>query len=107
PVAETRVARRCRIGVARDRAFAFYYDDNLRRLEALGAECVLFSPITDAALPPVDGLYFGGGYPELAAAELAANRSMRAEVRAFAGRGGPIYAECGGLMYLTSSLRTV
>jgi cobyrinic acid a,c-diamide synthase len=101
------LAPRCRIGVAWDDAFHFYYDYNLARLEALGAEIVRFSPIHDAALPSVDGLYLGGGYPESAATELSSNRSMIAAIREFAGRGGPIYAECGGLMYLGRSIRTL
>jgi cobyrinic acid a,c-diamide synthase len=98
---------RCRIGVALDDAFHFYYEDNLRRLEALGAEIVNFSPVHDRELPAVDGLYFGGGYPEAVAHELSSNHSMIAAVRAFGARGGPIYAECGGLMYLTRAIRTV
>jgi cobyrinic acid a,c-diamide synthase len=98
---------RARIGIAEDEAFHFYYLDNLRRLEALGASLVRFSPLHDANLPEVDGLYLGGGYPELHAAALSANRSMRADVLAFARRGGPIYAECGGLMFLTQAIRTL
>jgi len=95
-----------RIGIAWDEGFHFYYEDNLARLESLGAELVRFSPVRDNALPDVDGIYLGGGYPELVARELSSNRGMIAAVRAFAERGGPIYAECGGLMYLASAIRT-
>jgi len=98
---------RCRIGIAHDDAFHFYYEDNLRRLEESGAEIVRFSPIADRSLPAVDGLYFGGGYPEAHAERLSANESMLAEVRRFAREGRPIYAECGGLMYLCEAIRTL
>jgi cobyrinic acid a,c-diamide synthase len=98
---------RCRIGLATDEAFHFYYADNLARLEAEGAELVPFSPLSDAALPDVDGVYLGGGYPEVHAEKLASNTSMLASLRAFAERGGPVYAECGGLMYLTDAIVTV
>jgi len=96
----------CRIGYAYDAAFHFYYEDNLRRLRELGAELVPFSPIGDSHLPDVDGLYFGGGYPELHAEALSANTSMKKEIVAFAAENAPIYAECGGLMYLSSSIKT-
>ena len=107
PAPAPAVVPRCRIGLARDAAFHFYYDDNLRRLEALGAELVPFSPIADARPPDVDGVVFGGGYPELHAEALAANRPMREGLRALAAAGAPIYAECGGLMYLADAIRTL
>jgi cobyrinic acid a,c-diamide synthase len=96
-----------RVGVARDRAFCFYYEDNLDALRAAGAEIVEFSPLQDATLPAgLDALYFGGGYPELYAGQLSANREMIAAVRKFADKGGVIYAECGGLMYLANKIVT-
>ncbi|HLW71629.1 MAG TPA: cobyrinate a,c-diamide synthase [Candidatus Binataceae bacterium] len=97
--------RRCRIGLASDEAFHFYYVYNLALLEKLGAEIVRFSPIHDRELPAIDGLYFGGGYPEAGARELSGNQSMLEAIRRFAAAGGPIYAECGGLMYLTDGIR--
>jgi cobyrinic acid a,c-diamide synthase len=97
---------RCRIGIALDEAFHFYYEDNLRRLARLGAELVPFSPLRDARLPDVDGIYLGGGYPEVHAADLAANRALAADIAAFARHGRPVYAECGGLMYLSQSIVT-
>jgi cobyrinic acid a,c-diamide synthase len=68
---------------------------------------VYFSPVSDRQLPNVDGLYLGGGYPELHAEALTSNRSMREQIAEFAGGGGPVYAECGGLMYLSSGISTV
>ncbi len=94
-----------RIGVARDAAFCFYYHDNLEMLRRLGAELVAFSPTSDGSLPPgLDGLYLGGGYPELHAKQLSANNTMRSAISEFADKGGPIYAECGGFMYLTEAI---
>jgi cobyrinic acid a,c-diamide synthase len=98
-------APRCRIAIARDAAFHFYYPENLALLESLGAELIPFSPIADATLPVADGLYLGGGYPEVHAAQLAANEPMKAAIRAHARAGAPIYAECGGLMYLCDAIR--
>jgi len=95
---------RARLGIARDRAFCFYFAENLRMLEQAGAELCYFSPLADRHLPDVDGLYLGGGYPESFAAELAANETMRSEIGRAAAAGLPIYAECGGLMYLGRSL---
>ncbi len=95
-----------RIGVARDEAFCFYYEDNFDALRRQGAEILYFSPLHDAALPDgVAGLYFGGGYPELYAEPLSANAVMRAAVAEAHRQGMPIYAECGGLMYLTEAIR--
>lgn len=96
-----------RIGVPRDSAFFFYYEDNLDLLRREGAEIVFFSPMEDTALPSgLDALYLGGGYPELHAEQLSANHAMREEMRLFADSGRPIYAECGGMLYLAESLQT-
>ena len=93
------------IAVARDRAFSFYYEDNLDLLRLVGATIVPFSPLADAHLPAgTAGVYIGGGFPEMYAAELAANVPLRREVAAAVGGGMPCYAECGGLMYLTEAL---
>jgi cobyrinic acid a,c-diamide synthase len=99
-------AAKCRIAIARDAAFHFYYDDNLARLRELGAELVPFSPLADARVPDADGVYLGGGYPEVHAAALAANEPMRQSLRALAAAGAPVYAECGGLMYLADAIVT-
>ena len=93
------------MGIAYDQAFCFYYPDNLELLEVEGAEIVKFSPLNDQVLPNVDMLYLGGGYPELHSERLACNVTMRTAIRQFAERGGPIYAECGGMMYLTQAIR--
>ncbi|MCZ7395427.1 MAG: Ni-sirohydrochlorin a,c-diamide synthase [Candidatus Methanoperedens sp.] len=95
-----------KIGIALDEAFNFYYRDNLELLELAGAELVYFSPVNDTALPQVDGLYIGGGYPELFARELEDNIPMRESIKQASAEGLPIYAECGGLMYLTQEIRT-
>jgi cobyrinic acid a,c-diamide synthase len=94
-----------RIAVARDRAFNFYYQDNLDLLAELGAELVFWSPIDDAVFPDnVQGLYFGGGFPEVFAKELSGNVVIRDAVKSAIVSGMPTYAECGGLMYLCDSI---
>jgi cobyrinic acid a,c-diamide synthase len=93
-----------RIGVARDNAFCFYYEDNLDILRGFGAELVFFSPITDAPPDDLHGLYLGGGYPELFADRLAGNVRMREWIRVKSRDGMPIYAECGGFMYLCEEI---
>ena len=104
PAAAAEPTPTVRIGVARDEAFCFYYADNLELLEQAGAELVVFSPIDDPLPRDLDGIYIGGGYPELHAAELAGNSAATDAIREFAATGGPIYAECGGLMYLAENL---
>ena len=94
-----------RIGVLRDAAFGFYYAGDLDAFAACGAELVFIDSLHDARLPPVDGLFLGGGFPETHMEALAANRALMADIRRAIEAGLPAYAECGGLMYLARSLR--
>ena len=102
---EQKVTSRVRIGVARDEAFCFYYQENFHLLEQMGAELVYFSPLRDKTIPDrVDGLLFGGGYPENYARELAKNAAMRESIRRSIAAGMPFLAECGGFLYLHRTL---
>jgi cobyrinic acid a,c-diamide synthase len=95
-----------RLAVARDEAFCFYYEDNLEALQRCGAQIVPFSPLKDKRLPAeISGIYFGGGYPELYAEQLGRNSALCQQVRDYCQQQMPIYAECGGLMYLTEGIR--
>lgn len=93
------------VGVIRDKAFQFYYPDNVEALERSGAVLREISALQDQELPPLDALYIGGGFPETQAAELAGNVSFTASVKAAVEKGLPVYAECGGLIYLGRSLK--
>ncbi len=107
PTASPAPIQSLRIGVARDSAFSFYYEDNFDLLREHGATIVPFSPLNDSRLPlDLDAIYFGGGYPELHAARLSANHSMLESIRHFAATDKPIYAECGGMIYLSQHLTT-
>lgn len=105
PLTGSQTAKKVRIAVAHDRAFSFYYSDNLDLLTELGTELIFWSPLDDEALPDdIQGLYLGGGFPEVFAEQLAANESARSSVRSAIQAGMPTYAECGGLMYLCNQV---
>ena len=96
---------RCRIAVARDEAFNFYYQANIELLRVWGAEIVYFSPVSDSVLPPgTNGVYIGGGFPEVFLKELEGNTSMKQSITDAVAKGLPVYAECGGLMYLSQGI---
>jgi len=96
--------QKIKIGVARDRAFGFYYADDIDSMSALGAEIIPFDTLNDTQLPHVDALFIGGGFPEIFAAELEKNSAMRMEIYKAIEMGMPVYAECGGLMYLSRQI---
>jgi cobyrinic acid a,c-diamide synthase len=99
-----RTKQKTKIAVPFDEAFNFYYHENIEALEHNNAEIIYFSPIHDEEVPDADALYIGGGYPEIYKKELSSNKSMLKSVNDFANNNQPIYAECGGLMYLTKSI---
>lgn len=101
PAAQTKTIR---LGIARDEAFGFYYPDDLAALRRAGAELIPINTLRDSSLPPIDGLFIGGGFPETCMDALAANQSLRDAIRNAIDNGLPTYAECGGLMYLARSL---
>jgi len=108
PEGETAQRPKARIGVARDKSFCFYYQDNLEILKQAGATLIPFSPMADERLPEgICGLYLGGGYPELFPEILSENGSMRREIREFSRKNMPVFAECGGFMYLCRSITTL
>ncbi|MCP4646126.1 MAG: cobyrinate a,c-diamide synthase, partial [bacterium] len=92
------------IGILKDSAFQFYYPDNIEALKAAGAQTIFLSPVSDKILPDIDALYIGGGFPETHAKKLTENNGFRKQVKSLAEQGLPIYAECGGLMYLGEEL---
>jgi cobyrinic acid a,c-diamide synthase len=104
PLWKKEKSQKVKIGVAKDEVFTFYYQDNLEALEANHAKLVYFSPLNDAQVPDVDAVYIGGGYPEIFANELEANQMMRMSLKKFHQDNLPIYAECGGLIYLNRSI---
>jgi len=104
PAMNTQPTDNLRIGIAKDSAFQFYYAENLEALETLGAELIYISPLTDPAIPEIDALYIGGGFPETHAQELADNITFRTALKSLAENGLPVYAECGGLIYLGESM---
>ncbi|MBO6148353.1 MAG: cobyrinate a,c-diamide synthase [Lachnospiraceae bacterium] len=99
-----KLTAKVKIGIAYDEAFTFYYEDNFNLMRKMGAELKFFSPLRDKAIPDVDGLIFGGGYPELHGDELSQNTEMIGALQALNKKGIPILAECGGFMYLQQGL---
>lgn len=103
-LASVQHGEKSRIGIIKDAAFQFYYPENIEALAGAGGEPVFISPLSKETVPPIDALYIGGGFPETHARQLAENSRFRGEVKTLAEKGLPIYAECGGLMFLGNSL---
>ena len=100
------IDKNIKIGVIKDRVFSFYYPENLEALEDLGAKLIYIDSLNDVNLPDIDGLYIGGGFPEVFAKELESNTTLRKQIKQKAEEGLPVYAECGGLMYLGQKIIT-
>lgn len=98
------INKKFKVALAYDKAFSFYYPENLNLLKSAGAEIVIFSPLNDRSLPEADLVYFGGGYPELYAKELSGNKELLSTLYQLASEGLPIYAECGGLIYISKGI---
>ena len=105
PADDSFTSERPKIGIIKDSAFQFYYPENIEALELAGAEVVFVSPLERLSLPQIDALYIGGGFPETHAGQLADNHQFRKELKELVNAGLPVYAECGGLMYLGKELR--
>ena len=99
-----REKEKCTIGIAYNKAFTFYYPENIELLKKFGAKIIYFDPVIDRKLPHMDGIYIGGGYPELYAGELSGNSALLAEIKEKIDDGMPVFAECGGYMYLSESI---
>lgn len=103
-LSENKIKQKATIAVALDESFNFYYQDNLDSLKANGAVIKFFSPISDSKVPQCDGIYIGGGFPEVLGNSLEINQKMKKHIKKLAETNIPVYAECGGLMYLTKSI---
>ena len=104
PTIKLRKKIKTKIAIALDNSFNFYYQDNIDALKREGAEITFFSPIHDPKIPQCNGLYIGGGFPEILGKELAKNQNMKKTIKKLSENDIPIYAECGGLMYLSKSI---
>jgi len=104
PAASAKTAALPKVGIIRDSAFQFYYPENIEAIERAGGDIVFLSPLQDQSIPEIDGLYIGGGFPETHAEELANNDGFRKDLKMLVDKGLPVYAECGGLMYLGEKL---
>ena len=94
-----------KIGIIKDNSFGFYYQDDIENIEKSGSDVIYINSIKDKKLPKIDGLFIGGGFPEISAAKISKNKNLMKEIKKYIDSGGPCYSECGGLMYLSSSIK--